>query len=106
VTVALAEHLLGKLAHGDSCSIDNKMKLKGPCQCGCDMMPHFNSTGIGIKQSFEFILINLLNINHTYFSLATPCYQEHSGSWIFRGSHLYIPMLIAEKTHEIVQISI
>jgi hypothetical protein len=47
VTVALAEHLLGKLAQGDSYSIDNKMKLKSSCQCGCKTMPRFNSTGIG-----------------------------------------------------------
>jgi hypothetical protein len=47
VAVAMAEHLLGKLAPGDSYSIDNKMKLKGPCQCGCQKMPSFSSTGIG-----------------------------------------------------------
>ena len=48
VTVALAEHLLGKLAQGDSYSIDSKMKLKGPtCPCGCDKKPSFFCTGIG-----------------------------------------------------------
>ena len=50
MTVALAEHLLGKLAQGDTYIIDNRMKGKGPCQCGCGKEPTFSPTGIG-KQS-------------------------------------------------------
>jgi hypothetical protein len=43
VTVAVAQHLLGKLAPGDLYTI----KKRGPCQCVCDHKPNFSSTGIG-----------------------------------------------------------
>ena len=67
VTVVLAEHLLGKLAQGDSYSIDNKMKLKGPCQCGCGKVPLFNSTGIGNQSKLNIMLFwicNFLVVSH------------------------------------------
>lgn len=47
MTVALAEHLLGKLAPGESHIIDGKVKGNGLCQCGCNQKPNYSSTGIG-----------------------------------------------------------
>ena len=50
ITVALAEHLLGKLSPGKSYTIDARVKRKGRCRCGfdhCKSEPLFGSTGIG-----------------------------------------------------------
>lgn len=47
ITIVLAEHLLGKLAPGESYVIDAKAKNKDKCKCGCGVYPAFESTGIG-----------------------------------------------------------
>ena len=48
ITVALAEHLLGKLAPGHSFIINDGSKNKENCKCGCDVAPNYGSTGIGM----------------------------------------------------------
>lgn len=51
ITIALAEHLLGKLSPGKSYTIDSRVKKKGKCRCGfshCKSDPGFGSTGIGM----------------------------------------------------------
>ncbi|XP_062576008.1 uncharacterized protein LOC134237870 [Saccostrea cucullata] len=50
ITVAFAEHLLGRLAPGQSYIIDYKAKKKGKCKCGCNVDPKFGSTGIGHEE--------------------------------------------------------
>ncbi|XP_062618530.1 uncharacterized protein LOC134280123 [Saccostrea cucullata] len=48
ISVALAEHLLGKLSSDCTYVIDHKLaKGKGTCKCGCEKLPHFGNTGIG-----------------------------------------------------------
>nr|XP_022288113.1 uncharacterized protein LOC111100476 isoform X3 [Crassostrea virginica] len=52
-TIALAEHLLGKLSPGKSYIIDSRVKRKGKCRCGfnhCKSDPVFGSTGIGHEE--------------------------------------------------------
>ena len=48
ITVALAEHLLGKLAPEQSFFINDDSKNKENCKCGCDVAPNYGSTGIGM----------------------------------------------------------
>ena len=48
ITVALAEHLLGKLAPEQSFVINDDSKNKENCKCGCDVAPNYGSTGIGM----------------------------------------------------------
>ena len=53
MTIALAEHLLGRLAPGKSYVIDNRArgKKEEKCKCGlehCIGKPVFESTGIGM----------------------------------------------------------
>jgi hypothetical protein len=48
ITISLAEHLLGRLAPGESYILDNKAKGKKSCRCGCKMEPTFSFTGIGM----------------------------------------------------------
>jgi hypothetical protein len=51
ITIAIAEHLLGKLCPGQSYLIDSRVKRKGKCRCGlkhCKSDPTFGSTGIGM----------------------------------------------------------
>lgn len=53
ITIALAEHLLGKLSPGKSYTIDSRVKKKGKCRCGfshCKSDPGFGSTGIGHEE--------------------------------------------------------
>ncbi|XP_062597009.1 uncharacterized protein LOC134258459, partial [Saccostrea cucullata] len=48
ISVALAEHLLGKLSSDCTYVIDHKLATgKGTCKCGCEKLPHFGNTGIG-----------------------------------------------------------
>lgn len=46
ITVGFTEHLLGRLAPGQSYIIDSTKK--GKCKCGCNVDPKFGSTGIGM----------------------------------------------------------
>ena len=46
ITIALAEHLLGRLAPGQTYFID--VRVKGKCICGCGVEPEFGKTGIGL----------------------------------------------------------
>jgi hypothetical protein len=50
IMVGFAEHLLGRLAPGQSYIIDSKAKKKGKCKCGCHVEPKFASTGIGMNK--------------------------------------------------------
>lgn len=50
ITISLAEHLLGKLAPGESYILDSKAKGKKSCRCGCKKEPTFSYTGIGIDK--------------------------------------------------------
>ncbi|XP_065938787.1 uncharacterized protein [Magallana gigas] len=50
ISITLAEHLLGKLAPGESYKIDNKAREKKSCRCGCKVTPVFDGTGIGHEQ--------------------------------------------------------
>ncbi|XP_052713496.1 uncharacterized protein LOC128187244 [Crassostrea angulata] len=50
ISITLAEHLLGKLAPGESYKIDNKARGKKSCRCGCKVTPVFDGTGIGHEQ--------------------------------------------------------
>nr|XP_022332267.1 uncharacterized protein LOC111129982 [Crassostrea virginica]XP_022332268.1 uncharacterized protein LOC111129982 [Crassostrea virginica] len=53
IRVALAEHLLGKLAPGKSYVVDRRLKKKGKCRCGydfCKSNPVFGSTGVGHEE--------------------------------------------------------
>lgn len=50
ISITLAEHLLGKLAPGESYTIDNKARGKKSCRCGCKVTPVFDGTGIGTKK--------------------------------------------------------
>ena len=69
-TIALAEHLLGKLSPGKSYIIDSRVKRKGKCRCGfnhCMSDPVFGSTGIGMLlfkyhnvSGFVYILILII----------------------------------------------
>lgn len=47
ITVALAEHLLKKLAPGGSYKVDTDSKLKRSCLCECGGKPTFSPTGMG-----------------------------------------------------------
>lgn len=47
VTVAVGEHLLGKLAPGGSHIINENVKEMMSCQCGCNERPVYSYTGIG-----------------------------------------------------------
>lgn len=47
ITVALAEHLLKKLAPGGSYKVDANSHDQNPCLCGCNVKPNFSSTGMG-----------------------------------------------------------
>lgn len=46
ITIAFAEHLLGKLAPGKSYTLDSR-KEKKSCRCGCKKEPTYSCTGIG-----------------------------------------------------------
>jgi hypothetical protein len=48
ITISLAEHLLAKLAPGESYVLDSKAKGKQSCKCGCKKEPTFSNTGIGM----------------------------------------------------------
>ncbi|XP_062581265.1 uncharacterized protein LOC134243062 [Saccostrea cucullata] len=50
ISITLAEHLLGKLAPGESYKIDNKARERKNCRCGCKVTPVFGGTGIGHEQ--------------------------------------------------------
>lgn len=53
VTIAFAEHLLGRLAPGKSYIIDDEAEKKGlKCKCGCNVDPNLGSTGIGMIKFF------------------------------------------------------
>ncbi|XP_052089997.1 uncharacterized protein LOC127726615 [Mytilus californianus] len=50
ITIALADHLIGKLAPGNSYSIDSHLKTSGKCRCAfdyCKQDSNFGCTGIG-----------------------------------------------------------
>ncbi|CAC5409471.1 unnamed protein product [Mytilus coruscus] len=50
ITIALADHLLGKLAPGNSYTIDSHLKTSGKCRCAfdyCKQDSNFGCTGIG-----------------------------------------------------------
>lgn len=47
ITVALAEHLMKKLAPGGSYKVDANSHDQNPCLCGCKAKPNFSSTGMG-----------------------------------------------------------
>uniref|UniRef100_K1QJP2 Uncharacterized protein n=1 Tax=Magallana gigas TaxID=29159 RepID=K1QJP2_MAGGI len=53
VAVTLTEHLLGKLAPGDSYVDDGKARGNGPCLCGCNESPKYRSTGIGANKNIK-----------------------------------------------------
>ncbi|XP_061171272.1 uncharacterized protein LOC133180832 [Saccostrea echinata] len=59
LTIALAEHLLRRLAPGQSCVINKQLKVKveeEKCQCGldhCNSTPVFESTGIGDEAAWH-----------------------------------------------------
>nr|XP_022308362.1 uncharacterized protein LOC111114362 [Crassostrea virginica] len=58
MTIALAEHLLGRLAPGKSYVIDNRArgKKEEKCKCGlehCIGKPVFESTGIGDERAWH-----------------------------------------------------
>lgn len=51
ITIALAEHLIGKLSPEKSYIIDSGVERKGKCGCGfnhCNSDPVFGSTGLGM----------------------------------------------------------
>ncbi|XP_052680844.1 uncharacterized protein LOC128161572 [Crassostrea angulata] len=51
ITVAYAEHFLGKLAPGKSYIIDDEAEKKGlKCKCGYNVDPNLGSTGIGHEE--------------------------------------------------------
>lgn len=56
ITIALAEHLLKKLAPGGSYKVDADSKHKKVCSCGCGIKPVFSYTGIGIMIMMIFII--------------------------------------------------
>lgn len=56
ITVALAEHLLKKLAPGGSYKVDADSKHKKACLCGCKIQPDFSSTGMGMIVIMIFII--------------------------------------------------
>lgn len=56
ITVALAEHLLKKLAPGGSYKIDADSKRKDVCLCGCGIKPDFSPTGMGMIIIMIFII--------------------------------------------------
>lgn len=62
VAVTLTEHLLGKLAPGDSYVDDGNARGKGPCLCGCNKSPKYRSTGIGTIQ-LNTVIGNTLIMN-------------------------------------------
>ena len=49
ITIALAEHLLGELAPGESYIVDDKVRGKYSCRCGCEVVPVFDATGVGTQ---------------------------------------------------------
>ena len=60
IRVALAEHLLGKLAPGKSYVVDRRLKKKGKCRCGydfCKSSPVFGSTGVGMYNFLSKIFV-------------------------------------------------
>nr|XP_034308692.1 uncharacterized protein LOC117683513 isoform X1 [Crassostrea gigas] len=64
VAVTLTEHLLGKLAPGDSYVDDGKTRGKGQCLCGCNESPKYRSTGIGHEDVWHGF-IDILFSSHT-----------------------------------------
>lgn len=56
ITVALAEHLLKKLAPGGSYKVDTDSKLKRSCLCECGGKPTFSPTGMGMITILIFII--------------------------------------------------
>lgn len=59
ITVALAEHLLKKLAPGGSYKVDADSKQKRPCLCGCTQEPNYSPTGMGMIIIFYHLNMNV-----------------------------------------------
>lgn len=73
LTVALAEHLLGRLAPRQSYIIDSRAKRNGRCSYGekhCQKDPTYGSTGIGIDSD--------CSIWHGHISM---CIGVREASW-------------------------
>lgn len=62
ITVALAEHLLKKLAPGGSYKIDADSKQKRPCLCECGAEPNYSPTGMGMIIIFYHLNMNVFYI--------------------------------------------
>lgn len=56
ITVALAEHLMKKLAPGPSYKVDAYSHKQKACLCGCGQTPNFSETGIGMTFILSFII--------------------------------------------------
>jgi hypothetical protein len=59
ITVTLAEHLLGRLAPGQTYVVNGRTRSRGACSCGRDHSnnPTYRSTGIGtcLSQGLDII---------------------------------------------------
>ncbi|XP_062583200.1 uncharacterized protein LOC134244959 [Saccostrea cucullata] len=83
LTLALAEHLLRRLAPGQSCVINEQLKVKveaGKCQCGldhCKRTPIFESTGIGEDSTWH----GFPDIICSSQSAAVVSRSESQGMW-------------------------
>lgn len=81
ITIALAEHLLGKLSPGKSYIIDSGMKRKGKCECGFDHNsdPVFGCTGIGHEEVWHGFVDIILSSNGRIPETAASCFDDNEG---------------------------
>lgn len=80
ITIAFAEHLLGKLAPGESYTLDSR-KEKKSCRCGCKKEPTYSCTGIGMRKHDLGVYISLKLFLWTYSAnVDTLCRKIISGT--------------------------
>ncbi|KAK3090913.1 hypothetical protein FSP39_015683 [Pinctada imbricata] len=83
ITIALAEHLLGKLSPGKSYTIDSKVKKKGKCSCGfshCKSNPAFGGTGIGHEEAWHGFLDIIFHSHGGLPETAAAFVEDNQGS--------------------------
>lgn len=90
ITIALAEHLIGKLSPEKSYIIDSGVERKGKCGCGfnhCNSDPVFGSTGLGHEEVWHGSIDIILSSNGGIPETAASYFDDSQG-FVTVASHL------------------